>query len=84
MKNTTIKAEFGKLLYRNRKAKSLSREIVADELGISTRTLANWEKGKTFIEDLSIIDDMDKNYDINIPTLLQQAITNIRSRQRRS
>lgn len=83
MTDKAIKVEFGKMLNASRRKKSLTREAVSHGIGVSTRTIANWEKGNTFIEDLSIIDDMIRLYEINIPLLLSDAVEKIQSRKRK-
>jgi len=84
MKNETIKKEFGRLLCLSRKRACVTQENMARTLGVSVRTVSNWEKGCTFIEDLSIIDDVERLYGINLSLLLDEAIKDIRSRGRKS
>jgi len=83
MRNTTIKKEFGKLLKASRMRVSMTRQAMANMLGVAVQTIQSWEDGRTFPTDLSIIDDLDRETGIYIPTLLDETIKNIRDRKRK-
>jgi transcriptional regulator with XRE-family HTH domain len=82
LKSKTVKLEFGERFRIKRKQASLSREELARTVGISPKTLKNWEDGKTFVEDLGVIEPIEKASGIYIPALLDEAIRAIAKRSR--
>lgn len=82
VKSSSVKVEFGKLLQMGRKKAGMSKIAFANTIGVSHRTIDNWEDGKTFIENLGLIDVIHDKTGIYIPTLLDDAIKSLRSRRR--
>jgi transcriptional regulator with XRE-family HTH domain len=50
-----MKKQFGKMVRAARDSKGLSREQLAEIIGISPKTVQSWENGRTFPEDLSLL-----------------------------
>jgi len=80
LKSQTVKTAFGTLFRTKRIQASISREELARIVGISPKTLKNWEDGKTFVEDLGVIESIEKASGIYIPALLDEAIRTIAKR----
>lgn len=62
--------DFGLKLKEKRAELSLSQSQLADSLGVTRQTIANWEKGKTYPDIVSIIKFSDL-YDISLDELLK-------------
>jgi hypothetical protein len=56
-------------------------ERLAREVGISVNTVRNWEYGRTFVEDLGVIEPVLVASGIYIPSVLDEAFRNVRARQ---
>jgi transcriptional regulator with XRE-family HTH domain len=61
--------KIGALLRDLRKEKSLSQEQLAEQFGVSSRSVSRWENGNT-MPDISIIIELADFYDIDIRELL--------------
>ena len=77
----TIRIEFGKLLRNARDKAGISRADLAYHLDIHPHTIAHWETGRCFINDLSLITEIYEHIDAYIPDLLHQAVTNVVNRR---
>lgn len=82
MKSETIKMEFGKLFRIHRLKEKVAIDHLSKMIGVSTRTIMNWESGKTFIEDLSLICAIEKVMNASVPRLLEMAVKNVINRQK--
>lgn len=61
--------KIGKFIAERRKIKKLTQEELASMLGVSNRSVSNWENGKN-MPDLSLFKDLCKILDISINELL--------------
>ena len=68
-----IKAEFGRLMRLSRDAKGMSRATLAVRLGISPKTIQSWEMGRTFIERLDLIPQLEAELECSLSTLIAKA-----------
>lgn len=68
-----IKAEFGRLMRMSRDAKGMSRATLAMRLGISPKTIQSWEMGRTFIERLDLIPQLEAELECSLSTLIAKA-----------
>ena len=68
-----IKAEFGRLMRLSRDAKGMSRAALAMRLGISPKTIQSWEMGRTFIERLDLIPQLEAELECSLSTLIAKA-----------
>ncbi len=68
-----IKAEFGRLMRMSRDAKGMSRATLAMRLGISPKTIQSWEMGRTFIERLDLIPQLEAELECPLSTLIAKA-----------
>lgn len=68
-----IKADFGKRLRKARDAKRFSRQVLGVRLGVSPKTIQSWEMGRTFIENLSLIPAIERELEISISSLIDEA-----------
>lgn len=73
--NAMIKLAFGQALRAARDAKKISRATLAIRLGISPKTIQSWEMGRTFIEELGLIPEIESELDISISRLIALAMT---------
>lgn len=71
-----IKADFGKRLRKARDAKKYSRQVLGVRLGVSPKTIQSWEMGRTFIENLSLIPAIERELDVSISSLIDEATGN--------
>ena len=71
-----IKADFGKRLRKARDAKRFSRQVLGVRLGVSPKTIQSWEMGRTFIENLSLIPAIERELEISISSLIDEATCN--------
>jgi transcriptional regulator with XRE-family HTH domain len=68
-----IKAEFGRLMRLSRDAKGMSRATLAVRLGISPKTIQSWEMGRTFIERLDLIPQLEAELECSLSSLIARA-----------
>lgn len=68
-----IKAEFGRLMRLSRDAKGMSRATLAMRLGISPKTIQSWEMGRTFIERLDLIPQLEAELECSLSSLIAKA-----------
>ncbi len=68
-----IKAEFGRLMRLSRDAKGMSRATLAVRLGISPKTIQSWEMGRTFIERLDLIPQLEAELECSLSSLIAKA-----------
>jgi len=59
----------GSAIKRLREAKQLTQSELADQLGVSSKTISKWETAKGF-PDISLIEPLSKALGISIPELL--------------
>lgn len=77
----SIKKEFGRRFRQKRKniqhptrQQCMSRQCMADKLGMSPKTIQSWEMGRTFPENLSMVCKLDRMFGINVPENLSEII----------
>ena len=68
-----IKAEFGRLMRLARDSKGMSRATLAMRLGISPKTIQSWEMGRTFIERLDLIPQLEAELECSLSGLIAKA-----------
>ncbi|MDR1612049.1 MAG: helix-turn-helix domain-containing protein [Planctomycetota bacterium] len=68
-----IKAEFGRLMRLARDSKGMSRATLALRLGISPKTIQSWEMGRTFIERLDLIPQLEAELECSLSSLIAKA-----------
>lgn len=68
-----IKAEFGRLMRLARDSKGMSRATLAMRLGISPKTIQSWEMGRTFIERLDLIPQLEAELECSLSALIAKA-----------
>lgn len=68
-----IKAEFGRLMRLARDTKGMSRATLAMRLGISPKTIQSWEMGRTFIERLDLIPQLEAELECSLSGLIAKA-----------
>ena len=61
--------KIGIFIAENRKKKKLTQEELAKKLGISNRTISNWENGK-YLPDYNLLIPLTKELDISISELI--------------
>ena len=59
----------GRFLKELRKEKNLTQEQLAEELGVSGRTVSRWETGSN-MPDISILIELSEFYDVSIPEIV--------------
>ena len=68
----------GDLIYRLRKEKQLTQKELANQIGISDKTISKWERGLG-CPDVSLLKDLSEIFQINIEKILDGKLTsNIR------
>lgn len=72
--NKRIQKNFGKLFKSERKKLDIKVKTMAKNLGIDENTIRNWECGKTFIRDLSLLLEIRNKTGIDIIKILDTAI----------
>ena len=72
--NAVIKTAFGAALRAARDAKGFSRAALAVRLNISPRTIQSWETGRTFIEELGLIPEIEAILGISLSRLIALSI----------
>lgn len=75
-----IKVEFGRLMRLARDDKGMSRATLAMRLGISPKTIQSWEMGRTFIERLDLIPQLEAELECSLSTLIARATGAVASR----
>ena len=68
-----IKTEFGRLMRLSRETMGMSRATLAIRLGISPKTIQSWETGRTFIERLDLIPQLEAELECSLSTLIAKA-----------
>ena len=63
--------EIGQKLKEKRTALGLSQEQLAEQLGITRQTVANWEKGKTS-PDIASVQKLSALYSVSLDELLKE------------
>lgn len=63
--------EIGQKLKDKRTALGLTQEALADQMGVSRQTIANWEKGKTYPDIASVLKLSDL-YNVSLDELLKE------------
>lgn len=61
--------KIGKFIAQKRKEKGLKQSDISTKLGVSDRSISNWERGKN-MPDLSLLEPLSKLLDISINELL--------------
>ena len=61
--------KIGTFLKLLRKEKNLTQEQLAEQLGVSTRTVSRWENGNN-MPDISLLSEIAEFYDVSIPELI--------------
>ena len=61
--------KIGKFICKCRKKKNMTQQDLAERLGVSDRTIGNWENGRN-MPDLSLFKPLCKELDINLNDLL--------------
>ncbi len=61
--------KIGSFLKLLRKEKNLTQEQLADQLGVSNRTVSRWENGNN-MPDISLLAEIAEFYDVSIPELI--------------
>ena len=61
--------KIGKFIYERRKLKKITQSELAEKLGVTDRTISNWENGKN-MPDLSLFKPLCNELDITINELL--------------
>ena len=61
--------KIGTFLKLLRKEKNLSQEQLAEQLGVSNRTVSRWENGNN-MPDISLLSEIAEFYDVSIPELI--------------
>ena len=59
----------GKFILDCRKEKGLTQEQLAEELGVTSKSISSWENGNT-MPDYSLLEDLCSELDINVNELL--------------
>ena len=63
--------DIGQKLREKRLSKELSQEQLAERLGVTRQTVANWEKGKTY-PDIGSVMKLSDLYDVSLDELLKE------------
>ena len=61
--------KIGSFLKTLRKEKNLTQEQLAEQLGVSNRTISRWETGNN-MPDISLLTEIAEFYDVSIPELI--------------
>ena len=61
--------KIGAFLKLLRKEKNLTQEQLAEQLGVSNRTVSRWENGNN-MPDISLLSEIAEFYDVSIPELI--------------
>lgn len=61
--------KIGSFLKLLRKEKNLTQEQLAEQLGVSNRTVSRWENGNN-MPDISLLSEIAEFYDVSIPELI--------------
>ncbi len=61
--------KIGSFLKTLRKEKNLTQEQLAEQLGVSNRTVSRWETGNN-MPDISLLTEIAEFYDVSIPELI--------------
>jgi len=61
----------GAFLKDLRKEKELTQEQLAEELGVSGRTISRWETGKN-MPDISLLVEIAEFFDVSIPEIINR------------
>lgn len=61
--------KIGTFLKLLRKVKNLTQEQLAEQLGVSNRTVSRWENGNN-MPDISLLSEIAEFYDVSIPELI--------------
>lgn len=61
--------KIGTFLKLLRKEKNLTQEQLAEQLGVSNRTVSRWENGNN-MPDISLLSEIAEYYDVSIPELI--------------
>lgn len=61
--------KIGTFLKLIRKEKNLTQEQLAEQLGVSNRTVSRWENGNN-MPDISLLSEIAEFYDVSIPELI--------------
>ena len=59
----------GKFIYDCRKKKGLTQDVLAEKLGVTSKSISRWENGNT-MPDYSLLKDLCSELDINVNELL--------------
>lgn len=74
--------KIGKFICKCRKKKNMTQQDLAERLGVSDRTIGNWENGRN-MPDLSLFKPLCKELDINLNDLLSGEIVSMDNYQER-
>ncbi|MHC4871022.1 MAG: helix-turn-helix domain-containing protein [Planctomycetota bacterium] len=72
MNKSSVKSFFGKMFREARESKKFSRAALALRLGVSPKTIQSWEMGRTFIENLNLIPEIEKELDVAFTDLISK------------
>ena len=61
--------KIGAFLKTLRREKNMTQEQLAEQLGVSSRTVSRWETGSN-IPDISLLAELAEFYDVSIPELI--------------
>ena len=61
--------KIGSFLKSLRKEKGITQEKLAEELGVSGRTVSRWETGNN-MPDISVLIEISEFYDVSIPEIV--------------
>ena len=64
--------KIGAFLKTLRREKNMTQEQLAEQLGVSSRTVSRWETGSN-IPDISLLAELAEFYDVSIPELIDGA-----------
>ena len=62
-------ADIGSYIARKRREKNLTQEQLAEQLGVSNKTISKWENGKC-MPDYSVIEALCQALSITLPELM--------------
>ena len=62
----------GAFLKDLRKEKEITQEQLAEELGVSGRTISRWETGKN-MPDISLLVEIAEFFDVSIPEIIKNS-----------
>ena len=75
--------KIGKFIAKCRKKKNMTQQELSDKLGVSDRTIGNWENGRN-MPDLSLFKPLCKQLDVSINELLSGEYLTCNNYQERS